>query len=122
MNKKKAILQYDLDGNFIKEYSSASEIVNLLQVKASSISMCCTGKTQSVKEFTFRYKKENIVPKIDAVILSTKPKRGVYNITTNTYYDSVKDAAKDLELNVGTLTSCLYKGHLCGGFKWKFVD
>ena len=50
------ILQYDLHGNFIKEWNSASEVDNILNIKFGSISTCLTGKTKTAGGFVWKYK------------------------------------------------------------------
>ena len=39
----KKVKQYDLKGNFIKEWNSQTDIQNELGYKQSFISMCCNG-------------------------------------------------------------------------------
>jgi Tol biopolymer transport system component len=38
------VIQYDLDGNFIKEWNNIKEIKTKLNIRHSSIWACCTGK------------------------------------------------------------------------------
>jgi len=52
----KAVVQFSLDGNFIKEWISASEISRELGIKCQLISACCTGKTKSSKGFIWKFK------------------------------------------------------------------
>lgn len=41
--RKKAVIQYDLEGNFIKEWESISQIHDALMYSCSNISRCCRG-------------------------------------------------------------------------------
>lgn len=43
-NSTKHILQYDMDGNFIKEWLSSRDIERVEGYKRKSISKCCNGK------------------------------------------------------------------------------
>ena len=50
---KKPILQYDLDGNFIREWSSASDVRKEVQ---SHICKCLKGRKKSAYGFIWKYK------------------------------------------------------------------
>lgn len=64
----KAVIQYDLDGNFIKEWVSLKEIERQLNYKTGNISACCRGyqirengkikKRVSSYGFKWKYKEE----------------------------------------------------------------
>lgn len=53
---QKSINQYDLDGNFIKEWSSAVEAGKSLNKLQSAISSCCRGKLKSAYGFIWKFK------------------------------------------------------------------
>ena len=58
LKNAKPILQYDLNGNFIKEWSSIKD-ANLSLGKdkdSSSIGECCKGKKQTAYKFKWKYK------------------------------------------------------------------
>lgn len=54
----KKVLQYDLDGNFIKEYASTGEAALAASAAQGNICACCNGKKgyKTVKGFIFKYK------------------------------------------------------------------
>lgn len=52
----KVILQYDLYGNFIKEWASTKEIERQLGYSHSNISKCCNGKYKSACGYKWKYK------------------------------------------------------------------
>lgn len=52
----KPVLQFSLDGLFIKEWISASEISRELGIKFQLISACCTGKIKKSKGFIWKFK------------------------------------------------------------------
>lgn len=60
IGKAKAVLQYDLDGNFIAEYKSCGEAKrkNFPEMKRGSghISECCRGKLKQYKGYIWKYK------------------------------------------------------------------
>lgn len=62
----RAIICYDKNGNFLKEYDSLRSACNDLKIHHSSISESCNGKITGVfGKYVFRYKTENYPIKID---------------------------------------------------------
>lgn len=51
----KTVLQYDRNGNFIKEWPSTAEIQRQLGIPSSHISMCCNNKLKTARGYVFRY-------------------------------------------------------------------
>lgn len=59
VNSMKSILQYDLDGNFIKEHRGASEAIDDIGYgQSNNINDCARGKYRSTYNFQWVYKKE----------------------------------------------------------------
>lgn len=67
--RSKVVLCFDLDMNFIKEYSSTTEAARDLNLSQGNIVSCCNGgywrdqhtkfiKTTKVKQYIFKYKNE----------------------------------------------------------------
>ena len=55
--KSKPVLQYDLEGNFIKEWNSMTEVSNTLkEIKTSGISRCICGNQNYYKGFIWKIK------------------------------------------------------------------
>lgn len=54
--KSKAILQFSLQGEFIKEWASATEASKETKVFISNISACCHGKVKTAGGFIWKYK------------------------------------------------------------------
>ena len=52
----KAVLQYDLDGNFIKEYYSTMNAERETGIYHSKISACCKNKIKYYKGYIWKYK------------------------------------------------------------------
>lgn len=59
---KLSILQYDLEGNFIREWDSITEASIYTKCSRSCISKVAKGKNKYAKKFQWRYKKENDFP------------------------------------------------------------
>jgi hypothetical protein len=56
--KGKSVVKLDLNGNFIKEYSSIQEAMGDMEVKTSKISECCIGRRKTAGGFKWMYKEE----------------------------------------------------------------
>lgn len=55
--RRKPILQYDLEDNFIREWDSVQEFENTTGLKSNgSICLCCQGKRQSTLGYKWKYK------------------------------------------------------------------
>lgn len=55
----KAVIQYDLDGNFIAEYRGQNEAGRITGVSGANISQACKGKRKSAGGFLWTYKNNN---------------------------------------------------------------
>ena len=60
----KPILQYDLNGNFIKEWELLKDIKEQLGIKIKNINSCINGNRNIVEGFIWKRKEEEILPKI----------------------------------------------------------
>lgn len=60
VNNCKKILQYDKQGNFIKEWKSAKEVEDILNIKSENISSVCLKKKSyhTAGGFVWRFKYE----------------------------------------------------------------
>lgn len=54
--KYRITLQFDLKGNFIKEWIKAKDASIALDICASDICACCRGKQKTAKGFIWKYK------------------------------------------------------------------
>lgn len=52
----KPVLQYDLEGNFIKEWPSMSEIERIMEIPTSNICNCCKLINKTAGGFIWKYK------------------------------------------------------------------
>lgn len=62
--KSKPILQYDLEGNFIREFDSSAEAGRVLNIQYKDIHACCKKGTGKSHGFIFRFKKEDMTETI----------------------------------------------------------
>ena len=56
--KSKAVLQYDLQGNLIKEYYSIMQAERETKISNVSISRVCNGKRKTAGGFKWKYKQQ----------------------------------------------------------------
>lgn len=56
--RSKPVLQYSLEGNFIKKWPSGREIQRQLGFNQGGISNCCLGKCNTAYGYIWRYKNE----------------------------------------------------------------
>lgn len=54
---RRAVDQYDLNGNFIKSFDTIQDASNYTGIKRNSISACCTGRTKTGRGFIWKYSK-----------------------------------------------------------------
>ena len=57
-SNKKAIIQYNLEGEFIKEWASAKDASIFMECNPSPITACCKGKQKTCYGFKWKYKNE----------------------------------------------------------------
>lgn len=118
----KKVYQYDLDGNYIAEYSSTTEIAKKLSCCPSGISQCATGVLRSSHGFIFRYYKQS---KIDIQeykeILPLKVKQYDKQGNFIKRWNSVSEAANYYKIDNSSIYACSIgkKQKTAGGYIWK---
>ena len=123
-NQKK-VYMYDLKGNYIREFESASELERLSNsfYLRHGITDCCRGKISRYKDKIFRFEKV-VVDKYK------KPKsarnRKVYQFDFDgnllNSYESLQEASKKTNTSRSSISSCLtgtYK--TANGFLWSYT-
>lgn len=132
---KLSVLQYDLNGNFVKEYESTTSAARALGVKPTAIWCCCCGshtgkrvkKAQIVKGYSFRFKKDypSVPSWIDLKLSSNKKKvlqfskDGVFIKEWN----SILDAQEGTCTHESGIRQCCYgKYRQSNGYMWRFKD
>lgn len=55
-SQSKPVLQFDLNDNFIREYSSIKECAILNDFNQSHVASCCRGERKTHKNFIFKFK------------------------------------------------------------------
>ena len=121
-NLKKPIIQYDLKGNFIKEWESASDAGEKLNIFSSTISATCLNKKKKAGGFIWKFVGDN---DFSFNFLPNMPKsKKVIQYDLNGHFikewDSIKQASKELNITTGLSSVCRGKLKTAGGFIWKY--
>lgn len=142
INEPIPVIQIDLQGNFIKQWSSAQETTNVLGYDASCVSKCVKGFRHSYKNYLWialeDYTNDLVQERLEnrKTALLIKNKAGSLNakkycsIPVSQYtkegnflkdWDSANQASKELGINQAAIWQCL-KGNYkqAYGFKWEY--
>ena len=107
----KHIFQYDLDGNFLKEFSSLREAERILKIDHGNISKCLKGEYRHVHGFIFTFEKK-VVSKIEN---KKSEKKEVVEIDEFNniiqQYESIADASKKCNIDASNIS------RVCNGKK-----
>ncbi len=57
--KSKKVAQYDLNGNFIKEWNSLAEVERKLNIKTANLCSCCKERYKQTGGFVWKYVQDN---------------------------------------------------------------
>ena len=127
--KAKNILQYDLNGNFIKEWECVGDIKKKYNISESSIYTCCENKAKSAYGFIWKYKNGDIEEKIEPY---RKNNLNIKNISKNVYMYSKEgifisefQSAKEANINTGVnklsiQSCCRGEKYTAGGYRWSY--
>jgi hypothetical protein len=122
ISRMKKILQYDLDGNFIKEWESISQIEATLNIHKSLISDCCLGKQNKSKGYIWQFKINDEYPiKIDPPTRKPRKKlptsgRAMPIEIEGIKYLSIKQAYEILNISEGKMRKLIKNNKI--KFKW----
>lgn len=125
---KEPVVCLDIDGNFVKEYSSISEAVEATQrTNSGKISSCCKGLRKSSGGYMWLYK-EDYTPSenYQYTALHTGEKKPVVQLSLDgTFikaYDSISDAESITKTDGSKIVTCC-KGNRksANGFMWLYA-
>lgn len=127
----KIVLQYDLDGNFIKEWESASKAEKELGYSIGNISGVCNNRGCSAMGYMWKYKtQEEIIQKIDPCKVSgtTKKHTGIlqldYEGNLIREWDTIAEVVRHLGIKSSSYISevCSGKRKTAAGFVWRYKE
>lgn len=123
-----SIYQYDLQGNFIKEWNKIFDIVRELKCAGSGITKVCKNKEgYTYKNYQWRYKKDILDSSLN--IGKARVREGINKVDQYTLdgkfvktWENASQAGKSLGSRDGNaiLKCCKGKGNQSKGFIWKF--
>jgi hypothetical protein len=122
----KEIAQFDLDGNFIRVFKSASEAARIEKDSQSNISSVALGKRNYSGKYQYAYLKNGQIPILKPTMISeNKPKKVLQlDMSTNeiiSEFESVGIAAKKINGSQSNLSACLNgRKKSAYGYKWRF--
>ena len=123
--RRKPILQYNLDGDFIKEWEGASCIDGF---EKTNIIACCKDKLLSSQGYIWKYKESNDFPrKINEINRWQAFKKPIlqYDLQGNfvSEYESISEASRICGLDVTPIIQCL-KGvyYTSGRYIWRYKE
>jgi group I intron endonuclease len=128
------ILQYDLSGDFIKEWPSIKEASKYY--KSYSIQGCLLGNHKTACGYIWKYKTENYPMNIEVNIKRKKHNNENLRKTLNkpiiqldlegneiNYFESMNEAEKKTKISAYNISGCMRgKQKTAGGFIWIFKD
>lgn len=123
------VYQYDLDGNFIKEWSSMSEAERQLDISSSEISMCCKGKLKYSHNSQWKYEYLDKIDPINVFDLHSKHNKykgkKVYQYSMDgkyiDEYTSARVAGEKLNIISSSINKAAHNHKTAGGYQW-FYD
>ena len=126
-NNIKSILQYDLNGKFIKLWQSAREIYNTLGFQIDTVQAACCGTHASACGFQWRYVDNTYVSNknISPYINPSHKQVDQFDLEGNYIqtWNSISKAEATLNIAAGGITHCCRgKYNQSGGYKWKYTN
>ncbi len=111
------VYQFDLNGNFIKEYKSTRDAARKLNTYHAHISRCCNGIFNHTGGFIFRYDKNEIIKPVTHpnAIKKCVIEIGENNIEINRW-NSIMDCSRDTKIDNGNLS------RVCNGIRDSIKD
>ena len=120
----RTVLQYDLNGNFIREYRSAEEAARAVGISdGSNISRCCRGKHRSIGGFQWGYKYTDPQTLKQMENTNTKPVAQMNKLgEVVAIYDSISAASRATGYAKSNICACVNKRiKSTGGYLWTYA-
>lgn len=123
----KYVLQYSLDGKFIKRYGAISEACREVGGNHSNIIACATGKVKQAYGYIWAYDEESAKKKVEENNDYVNPKSKAivqYDLDGNIIkqFQSITEASEYLNASSGTICMALNgRRKTAYGYKWKYA-
>lgn len=117
----KPVIQYDMQGNFIKRYNSIKEASEEINISSSGINNCCKRRIKSTNGFRFTYDNEKLSEEY-----RNKLMRPILQYTIDnkfiSNYQSITAACNNTGVSVANIFRvCAGKGKTAGGYIWRYA-
>lgn len=118
------VFQYDLEGNFIKEWKSYVEASKELNIPQQHISRVLKGERRMTRGFIFKYEKYDSIEKLNTEEKSFAKKIEQYSLDGSFIkeWSSITSAEESLGIKNGIGKCCRGKAKTAGGYQWKYKD
>jgi NUMOD1 domain len=127
-NKKlhsKPIAQYDLNGNYIRSFVSASEAARVMKDLQGNISSVAVGKNNYTGKYQYAYIENGVTPLKKPVKMADNVSKEVLQLSVDTdeviaKFSSVGIAAKSVNGSQSNISACINgRKKTAYGFKWR---
>lgn len=121
----KPILQYSLEGEFIREWESITEAQEYYKTK--HISACAKGKRNNAAGFYWQYKTDKGIAK-KVVVPKPKGNRRIAQVDEGgniiKVFETIRDASRELHLNYSGISNVLhgYQHTTKGNFRFVYIE
>ena len=121
-SKGKKVLQFDLQGKFIKEYPSALQASQITGIAHTQICKCCRGIIQQSGTYQWKYADDTkkilpIIKRTDFTVIQLD--KETEEIIEE--YNSIAEASRITGIAKATICNvCNGKGKTAGGYIWKY--
>ena len=120
LSKSRPVLQYDLDGNFIKEWNTAIEAANTLNLNSKYITSTCRGHQKTYSGMKWKYKDDS-----NPLFKISNGSQPVSQFSLNgdfiKSYHSIGEAAKETNIDRASISkACAGILQTAGKFKWEY--
>lgn len=122
--KGKAVMQYSLNGDYIKTYDSAHQAADALNLDFGNICACCRGDRNQTGDFQWKYVDSDKNIKVSNARHSNTPILQ-YDLNGNFIkeYATLKEAAEAVGCSKALICKvCKGQGKTAKNFKWKYKE
>ena len=133
--KKKIIYQYDLDGNLINTFNSATDGANATGTNRGNLCACCRNVVKQANGFFWSYShidnphliKRYLDGEVSFSVIKTRNEKKIVQMDLQNnelrVFDSIRDASSSTGIPAQEISqACKNSNKVTREFKWKFLD
>ena len=121
----KRVVQYDMQGNFIKVWDSIADAERELNIARGNIAKCCKGKWKTIADYIWRYYGEEPTKEYIDWCNKWKNEKSVAQYSLSGELISVFKTISEATLKTGihNISDCCRGNRkTAGGFIWKYYE